>query len=77
MKKKPKKTQNKRKKIILRQTAFSNLEKNLIQLLQRFINGYLNMLPIEWQEEFFTAGIPTILGMSVFVVSYYRYKKYC
>ena len=50
-----KKTQYKRKKIILRKLRLLILKKHqLLQLPQKDHQlGYLNMLLIEWQEEYF------------------------
>jgi len=50
-----KKTQNKKKKIYSEKTAFANLEKTSIPVNEpkRSSSGFLNMLLIEWQEEYF------------------------
>ena len=70
-----KKTQNKKKKNYSEKTAFSNLEKasNTVTVNnpKRSSSGIPKYVADRMARRiFFTAGIPTILGMSVFVVSY-------
>ena len=72
-----KKTQNKKKKISSEKTAFSNLENtsntisNAVSTSKRSSSGIPKYVADRMARRiFFTAGIPTILGMSVFVVSY-------
>ena len=68
-----KKTQNKKKKIYSEITAFANLEKtsNNVTSSKRSSSGIPKYVADRMARRiFFTAGIPTILGMSVFVVSY-------
>ena len=72
-----KKTQNKRKKNSSDKTAFSNLENtsntisNKVFTSKQSSSGIPKYVADRMARRiFFTAGIPTILGMSVFVVSY-------
>ena len=66
-----KKTQNKKKKNYSETTAFANLEKTSIPVTKRSSSGIPKYVADRMARRiFFTAGIPTILGMSVFVVSY-------
>ncbi len=68
-----KKTQNKKKKNNSAKNAFSNLEKtsNAATTIKRSSSGIPKYVADRMARRiFFTAGIPTILGMSVFVVSY-------
>ena len=68
-----KKTQNKKKKNYSEKTAFANLEKttNTVPTPKRSSTGIPKYVADRMARRiFFTAGIPTILGMSVFVVSY-------
>ena len=70
-----KKTQNKKKKNYSEKTAFSNLEKatNTVPVNnpKQSSSGIPKYVADRMARRiFFTAGIPTILGMSVFVVSY-------
>ena len=68
-----KKTQNKKKKIYSETTAFANLEKtaDTVTSPKRSSSGIPKYVADRMARRiFFTAGIPTILGMSVFVVSY-------
>ena len=68
-----KKTQSKKKKIYPEKTAFANLEKtsNTLTTPKRTSSGIPKYVADRMARRiFFTAGIPTILGMSVFVVSY-------
>ena len=70
MKKKPSK---KKKKNFPEKTAFSNLEKisTAVTTTKRSSNGIPKYVADRMARRiFFTAGIPTIMGMSVFVVSY-------
>ena len=67
-----KRTQNKRKNFS-EKTAFANLEKttNAVTNPKRSSSGIPKYVADRMARRiFFTAGIPTILGMSVFVVSY-------
>jgi len=69
-KKKPK---NKKKKNYSDKTAFGNLERipNEVTTPKRSSTGIPKYVADRMARRiFFTAGIPTILGMSVFVVSY-------
>ncbi len=69
-----KKTQNKKKKNYSNKTAFANLEKTSAPTVlspKRSSSGIPKYVADRMARRiFFTAGIPTILGMSVFVVSY-------
>ena len=68
-----KKTQYKKKKNYSEKTAFSNLEKasSTVTTPKRPATGIPNYVSDRMARRiFFTAGIPTLLGMSVFVVSY-------
>ena len=67
-----KKTQNKKKKNYSDTTAFANLEKASKTLTpKRSSSGIPKYVADRMARRiFFTAGIPTILGMSVFVISY-------
>ena len=68
-----KKIQNKKKKIYSEKTAFANLEKksNSVTPSQQSSSGIPKYVADRMARRiFFTAGIPTILGMSVFVISY-------
>ena len=68
-----KKIQNKKKKNYSDTTAFANLEKTSIPATKpkRSSSGIPKYVADRMARRiFFTAGIPTILGMSVFVVSY-------
>ena len=73
-KKQPKKKNTKnKKKIYSDKTAFANLEKtsNPITTPKRSSSGIPKYVADRMARRiFFTAGIPTILGMSVFIVSY-------
>jgi len=69
-----KKTQFKKKKNYSEKTAFSNLEKasSTVTTSKRSSTGIPKYVADRMARRiFFTAGIPTILGMSVFVVSYF------
>ncbi len=68
-----KKILNKKKKNISQQTVFSNLEKQpKTAILQKQPTSGIPKYVADRMARriFFTAGIPTIMGMSVFVVSY-------
>ena len=68
-----KKIKNKKKNNYSETTAFANLEKtsNTVTPPQRSSSGIPKYVADRMARRiFFTAGIPTILGMSVFVVSY-------
>ena len=68
-----KKTQNKKKKNYSEKTAFANLEKttNTVTSPKRSSSGIPKYVADRMARRIlFTAGIPTILGMSVFIVSY-------
>ncbi len=72
-KKSKKKTQTKKKKNYTEKTAFTNLEKtsNSVITQKRSTSGIPKYVADRMARRiFFTAGIPTIMGMSVFVVSY-------
>ena len=72
-KKQSKKGQNKKKKNYSDKTAFANLEKtsNTVTTTKQSSSGIPKYVADRMARRiFFTAGIPTILGMSVFVVSY-------
>ena len=67
-----KKTLNKKKKNYSDNTAFANLEKtsNPVITPKRTSSGIPKYVADRMARRiFFTAGIPTILGMSVFVLS--------
>ncbi len=69
-----KKLQNKKKKNNSEKTAFANLEKTSSNVTtpKRSSSGIPKYVADRMARRiFFTAGIPTILGMSVFVVSYF------
>ena len=68
-----KKISNRKKKISPEKTAFANLETNskLIKSSKPSSNGIPKYVADRMARRiFFTAGIPTVLGMSVFVISY-------
>ncbi len=68
-----KRTQNKKKNNYSEKTAFANLEKtsSTSTTPKRSSSGIPKYVADRMARRiFFTAGIPTILGMSVFVVSY-------
>ncbi len=68
-----KKTQNKKKKNNPEITAFNHLEKKSNEVInsRKSSSGIPKYVADRMARRiFFTAGIPTILGMSVFVVSY-------
>ena len=68
-----KKTQNKKKKSYSEKSAFTNLEKtsNTVTIPKRSSTGIPKYVADRMARRiFFAAGIPTILGMSVFVISY-------
>ena len=68
-----KKTQSRKKKNYSEKVAFANLEKasNTVNTPKRSSTGIPKYVADRMARRiFFTAGIPTILGMSVFVVSY-------
>ena len=68
-----KKTQNKKKKTYFEKNAFANLEKTpkTATTSKQSSSGIPKYVADRMARRiFFTAGIPTILGMSVFVVSY-------
>ena len=72
-KKQSKKKINKKKKNISDKIAFSNLEKKpeTVTKSKKSPNGIPKYVADRMARRiFFTAGIPTIMGMSVFVVSY-------
>nr|WP_075487887.1 PAM68 family protein [Prochlorococcus marinus] len=72
-KKQSKKKIFKKKKNLSEKTAFSNLEKSSEKLIapKRSTSGIPKYVADRMARRiFFTAGIPTIMGMSVFVVSY-------
>ena len=66
-----KKTQIKKKKNYSDKNAFANLEKTSLTTPKRQTSGIPKYVADRMARRiFFTAGIPTVLGMSVFVVSY-------
>ena len=68
-----KKILNKKKKIISDKTAFSNIEEKSKTVINSkpSPNGIPKYVADRMARRiFFTAGIPTIMGMSVFVISY-------
>ena len=67
-----KKILNKRKKKISDKTVFNNLEKKAAPVsFKKSSSGIPKYVADRMARRiFFTAGIPTILGMSVFVISY-------
>ena len=68
-----KRTQIKKKKNYSERTAFANLEKppNIVNTQKQLSKGIPKYVADRMARRiFFTAGIPTILGMSVFVFSY-------
>ena len=68
-----KKILNRKKNNLSEKTAFANLEKtsNSVTTPNKSSNGIPKYVADRMARRiFFTAGIPTILGMSVFVVSY-------
>ena len=68
-----KKGLNRKKKKLSENTAFANLEKksNIVSTPTKSKNGIPKYVADRMARRIlFTAGIPTILGMSVFVVSY-------
>ena len=68
-----KKTSKNKKKIYSEKTAFTKLEKtsNPITAKKRSSSGIPKYVADRMARRiFFTAGIPTLLGMSVFVISY-------
>ena len=68
-----KKILNKKKKILSDETAFANLEKkpNLVNTQKKSSSGIPKYVADRMARRiFFTAGIPTIMGMSVFILSY-------
>jgi len=72
-KKQSKKKINRKKKILPENTAFANFEKipNKVISQKQSSSGIPKYVADRMARRiFFTAGIPTIMGMSVFVVSY-------
>ena len=68
-----KKILNKKKKNLSEKTAFANLEKisNTVTTPRQSSSGIPKYVADRMARRiFFTTGIPTIMGMSVFVVSY-------
>ena len=68
-----KKILNKKKKNLSEKTAFANLDKKSSTLInqKKKTSGIPKYVADRMARRiFFTAGIPTIMGMSVFVVSY-------
>ena len=69
-----KKISNKKKSNITEKPAFANPEKNskTINTTKSSANGIPKYVADRMARRiFFTAGIPTIMGMSVFIVSYF------
>jgi len=68
-----KKAQTRKKKKLSEKTAFTNLENKskIVTTQNQSKNGIPKYVADRMARRiFFTAGIPTILGMSVFVISY-------
>jgi len=68
-----KKVLNKKKKKLSDETAFANIEKkpNIVNTQRKPSSGIPKYVADRMARRiFFTAGIPTIMGMSVFIVSY-------
>ena len=68
-----KKLLNKKKKTLSDETAFAYLEKapNIVNTQNKSSSGIPKYVADRMARRiFFTAGIPTIMGMSVFIVSY-------
>ena len=68
-----KKVINKKKKTLSDETAFANLEKkpNIVNTQKKSSSGIPKYVADRMARRiFFTAGIPTIMGMSVFILSY-------
>jgi len=68
-----KKILNRKKKNLSEKSAFANLDKksNTLKTQKQASNGIPKYVADRMARRiFFTAGIPTIMGMSVFVVSY-------
>ena len=68
-----KKVLNKKKKTLSDKNAFANLEKktNLVNTQKKSSSGIPKYVADRMARRiFFNAGIPTIMGMSVFIVSY-------
>ena len=68
-----KKILNRKKKKLNEITAFTNVEKNssILKTTKKSSSGIPKYVADRMARRiFFTAGIPTILGMSVFIVSY-------
>ncbi|MBO8219048.1 PAM68 family protein [Prochlorococcus marinus] len=68
-----KKVLNKKKKTLSDETAFANLEKKpiLVNTQKKSSSGIPKYIADRMARRiFFTAGIPTIMGMSVFILSY-------
>ena len=71
MAKKRSKKNNPSKKISTQSNAFQSLEKDKAKKTQAQSNGIPKYVADRMAKRiFFTAGIPTLLGMSVFVISY-------
>ena len=73
-----KKIISKKKKNISKSTAFSNIEKksDTVITTNKSSTGIPKYVADRMARRiFFTAGIPTILGMSVFVISYFIVTK--
>ena len=68
-----KKVLNKKKNKLSDETAFANLEKtpNIVKTQKQSSTGIPKYVADRMARRiFFTAGIPTIMGMSVFILSY-------
>ena len=71
MAKKRSKKNNPSKKISTQSNAFQSLEKDKAKKTQAQSNGIPKYVADRMAKRiFFTAGIPTLLGMSVFIISY-------
>ena len=77
MKKKQSKKNKSKKKLVETKNAFQKIENNTINNSNTNISKGIPKYVADRMARriFFTAGIPTILGMSVFVVSYFIVTK--
>jgi len=77
MAKKRSKKNNTSKKISIQSNAFKNLEKDVKDPNTKVVSSGIPKYVADRMAKriFFTAGIPTLLGMSVFVISYILVTK--
>ena len=77
MAKKRSKKNNTSKKISIQSNAFQNLEKDVKAPNTKVVSSGIPKYVADRMAKriFFTAGIPTLLGMSVFVISYFIVTK--